>query len=172
MIGDTLLALESKMPVSETGAFGAVTARTFSDLFDSLSIADTGGMVKDSLLNSQQNFLNVPPYLVGVAVSASFRKEIIMEDDYNEEAEKILADALVHWLNEHDGDLACPIVDAIKRVAIEDAIILGVDDGLWIAAEAWRFINRKYQHSDEWFYAVIAALEAFKAQFVLAGVQS
>jgi hypothetical protein len=67
MIGDTLLVLESKMPVSETGAFGAVTARTFSDLFDSLSIADTGGMVKDSLLNSQQNFLNVSPYLVGVA---------------------------------------------------------------------------------------------------------
>jgi hypothetical protein len=95
-----------------------------------------------------------------------------MEDDYNEEAEQILSDALVHWLNEHDGDLGQPIVDAIKRVAIEDSIILGVEDALWGYAEAWEFVNPKYRGSSEWFHAVIAALEIFKAQFVLAEVAS
>jgi hypothetical protein len=95
-----------------------------------------------------------------------------MEEDYNEEAEKILADGILHWLNEHDGDLGQPIVDAIKRVAIEDSIILGVEDALWGYAEAWEFVNPKYRGSSEWFHAVIAALETFKAQFVLAEVAS
>jgi hypothetical protein len=75
MIGDTLLALETKKPVSKTGAFGAITALSISNLLDTHSVHHNAGMCKDSLLNSQQSFFNVSAYLVRVAVSASFRKE-------------------------------------------------------------------------------------------------
>ena len=60
MIGDTYLILESKKPVVKTGAFGAGTARLNSNLLDTHSVHHTGGMCKDSLLNSQQSFFVAP----------------------------------------------------------------------------------------------------------------
>lgn len=77
MIGNALLVPETKKPVSNTGAFGTSTARLNSNLFDTHSVHHTGGMCKDSLLNSQENFLNVSAYLVRVVVAASFRKEYL-----------------------------------------------------------------------------------------------
>lgn len=75
MIGDTLPVPETKKPVVQTGASGAITALSISNFMDTHSVHHNAGMCKDSLIKSQ-NSLNVPAYLVGVAVpGASFRKE-------------------------------------------------------------------------------------------------
>lgn len=76
MIGFTYLFLKTKKPVSNTGAFGAGTTRTISNLVDSYSVHDTGSMCKDSLLNSQQRFFELHANRGAAAVpGASFRKE-------------------------------------------------------------------------------------------------
>lgn len=84
----------------------------------------------------------------------------------------IVADGILSWLQNHNNDPKEPIVDAIKRIALMDCMILGVEDALWAAMEAWDYIDREYEHSDVWQCAVAEAIERFKAQFVLAEVAS
>ena len=177
MIGDTLLVPETKKPGCNPGTSGAITARTFSDLFDSLSVHDTGGMCKDSLLILQEKFLNIPAERGSWLSDASLRKESFAMFDENAyqrwQAEiAILAERVLAWLRANENNPKQPIVDAIKRVRAEDCMILGVEDALWADMEAWDYLDENLEHSDVWQCAVCEAIETFKAQPVLAEVQS
>lgn len=84
----------------------------------------------------------------------------------------ILAERILSWLKTNDGNRLQPIVVAIKRVSVQDCMILGVEDALWSEMEAYEYLDDNLEHSDVWQCAVNEALIAFKAQFVLAEVQS